>query len=313
MPPRYLVGEGEDGQRLDAALAALGEPSRSQARRWIDEGRVRLNGERVAASRKVSAGDTIDADPPEALPSALVPEALPLRILFEDASIVVVDKAADMVVHPAPGHDSGTLVHALLHHCGDLAPIGGIERPGIVHRLDRGTSGVLVAAKNDEAHQSLTAQFHDHSIERVYQALVRGTPSTESGRVDAAIARHPRDRKRMTVVADARGNVRSAAREAQTNWSVLRRFPVSQRAWLEVRPEPVAPIRSGSTSLGGASDRRRSGLRAPRARASRARTRASCLARAGVGHRPSPHGRAASFRSGATRRHRGASRGAGEA
>ncbi|MEM7410114.1 MAG: RluA family pseudouridine synthase [Myxococcota bacterium] len=236
-PPRYRVGEGEDGERLDATVAALAGPSRSQARRWIDEGRVLLNGERAAPSRKVATGDVIDAEPPPAVPSEIVPEAIPLAILYEDDAIVVVDKSADMVVHPAPGNETGTLVHALLHHCGDLAGIGGVERPGIVHRLDRGTSGVLVVAKDDDAHQFLAAQFQDHSIERVYQALVRGTPATDRGRIDAAIARHPRDRKRMTVVSDARGPVRGTAREAQTAWSVLERFPVSRRSWLEIRPE----------------------------------------------------------------------------
>jgi 23S rRNA pseudouridine1911/1915/1917 synthase len=134
-----------------------------------------------------------------------------------------------MVVHPSPGHASGTLVNALLHHCENLAGVGGVLRPGIVHRLDRGTSGVLVAAKNDLAHRSLAAQFHDHSVERVYRALVRGVPKQETGSIEKPIGRHPNDRKRMSV-ATRRG------REACTEWRVARRFPRCDRSWLEVRP-----------------------------------------------------------------------------
>jgi 23S rRNA pseudouridine1911/1915/1917 synthase len=229
-PPRYLVGESEDGQRLDTALASLVAQSRSQVRRWIDDDRVRWNDRAASASQRVAEGDWIDASPPDPIPARALPEAIPLRILYEDAAIVVIDKSADMVVHPAPGHAGGTLVNALLHHCGALAAVGGVLRPGIVHRLDRGTSGVIVAAKDDESHRSLAAQFHAHSIERVYQALVRGNPSSESGRVDAAIARHPRDRKRMTVVS-------SGGREAHTAWRVARRYAKSARSLLEVRPE----------------------------------------------------------------------------
>jgi 23S rRNA pseudouridine1911/1915/1917 synthase len=229
-PPRYLVGESEDGQRLDTALAGLIGQSRSQVRRWIDADRVRWNGRAASASQTVSEGDEIEASPPDAIPPVALPEAIPLRILYEDDALVVIDKSADMVVHPAPGHPGGTLVNALLHHCGALAAVGGVLRPGIVHRLDRGTSGVIVAAKDDESHRSLAAQFHAHSIERVYQALVRGIPASESGRVDAAIARHPRDRKRMTVVS-------SGGREAHTAWRVARRYAKSARSLLEVRPE----------------------------------------------------------------------------
>jgi len=229
-PPRYLVGESEDGQRLDTALAGLVGQSRSQVRRWIDADRVRWNGRNAAPSQLVSEGDWIDAEPPEPIPAHAEPEAIPLRILYEDAAIVVVDKPADMVVHPAPGHAGGTLVNALLHHCGGLAAVGGVLRPGIVHRLDRGTSGVIVVAKHDQAHRALAEQFHEHTIERVYQALVRGIPSADSGRVDAAIARHPRDRKRMTAV-------RSGGRAARPAWRVARRFPKSARSLLEVRPE----------------------------------------------------------------------------
>jgi 23S rRNA pseudouridine1911/1915/1917 synthase len=226
----FLVGESESGARLDLALATLAELSRSQARRWIDEGRVRVNDRVREASARVRLGDLVEAEPPEVRESPLQPEALPLAILYEDEDLVVVDKPAGLVVHPAPGHPAGTLVNALLHHCADLSGVGGVARPGIVHRLDRGTSGVLVVAKRDEAHRALARQFHDHTVERVYHALVRGLPGPERGRVDRPIGRHLRDRKRMSV-ATRRG------REARTNWRVVRRFPASERSWLEVRPE----------------------------------------------------------------------------
>jgi 23S rRNA pseudouridine1911/1915/1917 synthase len=219
----FLVGESEAGARLDLALAALAELSRSQARRWIDEGRVRVNDRLPTASSRVQAGDLVEAEPPELRDSPLAPEALPLAILYEDEDLVVVDKPAGLVVHPAPGHPGGTLVNALLHHCADLAGVGGVLRPGIVHRLDRGTSGVLVVAKRDEAHRALARQFQEHSVERVL-------PGRESGQVDRPIGRHLRDRKRMSV-ATRRG------REARTVWRVARRFPASERSWLEVRPE----------------------------------------------------------------------------
>ncbi len=228
----FLVGEAEEGARLDQALASLADLSRSQARRWIDEGRVRVNRAESApkASDRVHAGDLLSADPPEVRPSPLAPEAIPLAVLFEDEHLIVIDKPAGLVVHPAPGHPGGTLVNALLHHCGELAAVGGVVRPGIVHRLDRGTSGVLVAAKSDAAHRGLAGQFHDHSVERLYRALVRGLPGEQEGRVDLPIGRHTRDRKRMSVAA-------RSAREAHTAWRVARRFAKSGRSWLEVRPE----------------------------------------------------------------------------
>jgi 23S rRNA pseudouridine1911/1915/1917 synthase len=226
----FIVGEADAGERVDLALAAITGISRSQARRWIDEGLVRVNARACRASQRVQLGDALDADPPEPLPSPLAPEPIALRLLWEDADVLVLDKPAGLVVHPAPGHASGTLVNALLHHCADLAGVGGVLRPGIVHRLDQGTSGVLVVAKHDAAHRALAAQFRAHTVERIYRALVRGTPSEEAGRVDRPIGRHPRERKRMSVHAHV-------AREAHTAWRVLARYPASERAWLEVRPE----------------------------------------------------------------------------
>ena len=230
MTKSFIVGEADAGERVDLALAAITGISRSQARRWIDEGLVRVNTQTCRPSQRVQLGDALETDPPEPLPSPLEPEPIPLQILWEDADVLVLDKPAGLVVHPAPGHASGTLVNALLHHCVDLAGVGGVLRPGIVHRLDQGTSGVLVVAKNDSAHRALAEQFRDHSIERIYRALVRGVPGQDAGRIDRPIGRHPRERKRMSVHAHV-------AREAHTAWRVIARYPASERAWLEVRPE----------------------------------------------------------------------------
>jgi 23S rRNA pseudouridine1911/1915/1917 synthase len=226
----FIVGEADAGERVDQALAAITGISRSQARRWIDDGLVRVNARGCRPSQRVQLGDALSAEPPEALPSPLEPESIALAILWEDPDLLVIDKPAGLVVHPAPGHASGTLVNALLHHCADLAGVGGVLRPGIVHRLDQGTSGVLVVAKNDAAHRALAEQFRDHSIERIYRALVRGAPAADEGRIDRPIGRHPRERKRMSVHAHV-------ARAAHTAWRVLARYPASERAWLEVRPE----------------------------------------------------------------------------
>jgi 23S rRNA pseudouridine1911/1915/1917 synthase len=225
----FLVGEAEAGARLDLALSALAECSRSQARRWIELGHVRVNEKPVQPSLRVRSGDLVEATPPDPEPADAVPEPIALSVLYEDADLIVLDKPAGIVVHPAPGHAGGTLVNALLHHCEDLAGVGDVLRPGIVHRLDRGTSGVLVVAKNDLAHRHLSEQFREHSVHRVYKALVRGLPGVESGQVDLAIGRHPRDRKRMTVR-------RQGGRAATTLWRVERRFPRSERTLLEVRP-----------------------------------------------------------------------------
>jgi len=227
---RFAAGESEAGLRLDRALAALCGAPRSQVQRWIEAGRVQRNGCAARAAERIAAGDLLSAEPPDPAPICAEPEAIPLCILHEDAALIVIDKPPGLVVHPAPGHPRGTLVNALLHHCGDLAGIGGALRPGIVHRLDRGTSGVLVAAKNDAAHLALSQQFRDHSIARVYCAFVRGLPTAGCGRVSRAIGRHPRDRKRMSVAA-RRG------RPATTRWTLAQRWPASAVSQLEVRPE----------------------------------------------------------------------------
>lgn len=227
----FTVEEGAAGQRVDAALAALAAVSRSQIKRWLDEGRVLVGGRSVRASRLLALGETIEARPLEPVALSLEAEAIPLVVLFEDSDLIVVDKPAGLVVHPAPGHPKGTLVNALLHHCrGELAGIGGVLRPGIVHRLDRGTSGVLVAAKTDLAHRALAEQFARHSIERVYRTFVRGLPRADAGRIDRPIGRHPDDRQRMSVRT-------RAGRPSATRWRVLGRDRTQGISALEIRPE----------------------------------------------------------------------------
>lgn len=176
----------------------VGDRSRSQIQRLIKEGRVQVAGRGAKANQPVKAGQAITLDIPEPAEPAPKPEALPLPILYEDRDVIVVDKPAGMVVHPAAGHASGTLVNALLHHVGDLSGIGGEKRPGIVHRLDRGTSGLMVVAKHDSAHEELARQFHDREVEKEYIALVWG--EVQAGRrIDAPIGRDPVNRKKMSA------------------------------------------------------------------------------------------------------------------
>ena len=225
----HVVGPEHAGKRLDAVLAKL-EPSlsRAQAQRLIDAGEIRVGGAPAKPAHKLRAGERIEGSVPAPTPTEVVAEAIPLAILYEDADLVVIDKPAGMVVHPAPGHAGGTLVNALLHHCRDLSGVGGELRPGIVHRLDKDTSGVLVVAKHDRAHRALAAQWKGHAIEREYLALVRGAPRAASGTVDAPIGRHPVDRKRMSTTT-RRG------RSAVTHWRVERKL--SGATLLRVRLE----------------------------------------------------------------------------
>ena len=206
------------GVRLDAFLSADGALTRSQAARLIAEGRVRVNGKPAAKSARLSGGETVTVDVPHLRETALPPQDIPLDVVYEDDDVIVVNKPTGLVVHPAPGHPDGTLVNALLHHCGDsLSGIGGEKRPGIVHRIDRDTSGLIIAAKNDAAHQYLSAQLADHTLARTYECIVVGKLREDRGTVDAPIARHPTDRKRMAVVA--------GGREAVTHWEVIARYP----------------------------------------------------------------------------------------
>ena len=220
MEPILLrASEESKNQRLDAFLASsLDGLTRSQATRLIESDEVAVNGRAVGKSYKLAGGEDIAVTLPEPEPVEAVPQDIPLDVVYEDADVIVVNKPSGMVVHPAPGHPDGTLVNALLYHCaGTLSGIGGALRPGIVHRIDRDTSGLIIAAKNDAAHQYLSAQLADHTLARTYECIVVGALREDRGTVDAPIARHPTDRKRMAVVA--------GGREAVTHWEVIARYP----------------------------------------------------------------------------------------
>ena len=221
MEPVSLTAAPEDGgTRLDSFLAAaLPELTRTAAARLIETGRVTVDGKAPAKSFRLSGGEEVEVRLPDPEPGEARPQNIPLDVVYEDGDVIVVNKPAGLVVHPAPGHPDGTLVNALLHHCGDsLSGVGGALRPGIVHRIDRDTSGLLIAAKNDAAHLALSAQLQDHTLARTYEAVVVGNLREDRGTVDAPIGRHPTDRKRMTVT--DRGG-----KPAVTHWEVLARFP----------------------------------------------------------------------------------------
>lgn len=218
------IPDGDGGVRLDKALAThLPDISRSRIKNLIqsdcvfkqtDKGEVTITDPKVA----VKPGDQFIIREPEAVDADPQPQNIPLEIVYEDDDVIVLNKPAGMVVHPAPGNYDGTLVNALLYHCGDsLSGIGGVKRPGIVHRLDKDTSGIMIAAKNDIAHNGLSEQFSDHSINRAYYALVKGIPTSDQGRIEGNIARHPTDRKKMAVSEDK-------GKWAATNYKVLNKF-----------------------------------------------------------------------------------------
>ena len=211
-----IVTAEESGERVDALLARHLEGfSRSAAQRLLESGAVLLGDRAVKKNYSVNSGDSFFVTLPEIAEIELVPQEIPLDIVYEDEDVVVVNKPRGLVVHPAPGHPDGTLVNALLYHCGDtLSGIGGEKRPGIVHRIDKDTSGLIIAAKNDAAHLALSSQLSDHSLCREYEAVVRGRLREDSGTVDAPIGRHPTDRKRMAVT-------QKASRNAVTHWEVI--------------------------------------------------------------------------------------------
>ena len=214
-----FVKAEEGGDRVDALLACcVEELTRSAAARLIGDGRVLLRGEPVKKNYKCAAGDEFAVYLPPAQETELVPQDIPLDIVWEDDDLVVVNKPRGMVVHPAPGHPDGTLVNALMYRCGDsLSGIGGEKRPGIVHRIDKDTSGLIIVAKTDFAHLALSAQLSDRSLSREYEAVVRGGFREDSGTVDAPIGRHPTDRKRMAVTD-------KNSRHAVTHWEVIERY-----------------------------------------------------------------------------------------
>ena len=240
----YTVAPGEEGLRIDLFLAGKGEGlSRAQIQRGIDEGRVRVGGALAKASRKVKAGDAVTILIPAAKSCDTLPEAIDLTILYEDTSLIVIDKPAGLVVHPAPGHAGGTLVNALLHHCQDLSGIGGVLRPGIVHRLDKDTSGLLVAAKSDVAHRGLAGQFKRHEVQKTYLALVYGDPKAEGGRIEAAVGRHPTDRKRMSTQS-------RSGRSAVSVWRVRERYGCAALLEVDIETGRTHQIRVHLTEIG---------------------------------------------------------------
>ena len=215
-----IVTDEQKGQRLDAFCAEAASISRSNAARLIEDGCVLVSGRAEPKKYAVKSGDEIEINIPEAKEPEALPEDIPLDIVYEDDYIIVINKPKGMVVHPAPGNYTGTLVNALLYHCRDsLSGIGGVMRPGIVHRIDKDTSGLLVVAKNDEAHTALSAELKHHGIEREYRALVTGGFGEDKGTVNYPIGRHPIDRKRMAVLLSD-----ESAREAITHYEVLGRY-----------------------------------------------------------------------------------------
>jgi 23S rRNA pseudouridine1911/1915/1917 synthase len=207
-----------DGVRLDIFLAEqLEDMSRSAIQKLMERGFVTLGGVPVSKNRKTTAGETYEVQLPEPIATETAAQEIPLDVVYEDADVIVINKPRGMVVHPAPGHSDGTLVNALLHHCGDsLSGIGGEIRPGIVHRIDKDTSGLIIAAKNDSAHASLSAQLKNRSLSRIYEAVAVGNIKEDTGTVSAPIGRHPTDRKRQTVT--------DKGRPAVTHYEVLGRY-----------------------------------------------------------------------------------------
>ena len=215
----FKITAEETGVRLDTFIAqALPEISRSAAQKLMENGLVTLNGKTVKKKHKTTAGEVFEIELPEPEITDLIPQDIPLDIVYEDSDVILINKPRGMVVHPAPGHPDGTLVNALMYHCGDsLSGIGGVKRPGIVHRIDMDTSGLLIVAKNDAAHAHLSAQLSDRSLSRVYEAVVYGRIKEDSGKIDAPIGRHPTDRKRMAVTD-------KNSRNAVTHYEVIARY-----------------------------------------------------------------------------------------
>ena len=213
-----LTVEEFAGERIDKALSLMESTwSRSQIGNWLEQERITVNGVNVKAKYKVKAGDVVEIDVPDVMEELeIIPEDLNLEIVYEDADVLVVNKPRGMVVHPAPGHASGTLVNGLMHHCKDLSGINGVARPGIVHRIDKDTSGLLMVAKNDIAHESLVNQLVEKSVTRKYTALVHGHIAHEKGTVDAPIGRDQKDRQKQAVV--------DKGKHAVTHFQVMEHF-----------------------------------------------------------------------------------------
>lgn len=243
---KFTVEQSQPGVRFDTFLRGkFPATSRGTMQRLIEEGHIRVNGQPAKATHAPRAGEEITIHWPEATPSETLPEEIPLDILFEDKSLLVLNKPPGIVVHPAAGHEGGTLVNALLHHCkGSLSGIGGVARPGIVHRLDKETSGCLVVAKNDETHLALSEQFAGRTVQKFYDALLIGVLPQDSGEIIADIARHPIHRKRMAVHPDGDG------RAAHTSFRVLKRLPHATHVEAEIHTGRTHQIRVHFQHLG---------------------------------------------------------------
>ena len=244
MSPLTLTADRE-GERLDAFLArSVPGLTRSAAQKLLEDGAVTLSGRPGKKNDRTAAGMEVSLTLPQPEPLDVLPQNIPLDVVYEDDDVIVVNKPVGMVVHPAPGHPDGTLVNALLYHCGSsLSGINGVLRPGIVHRIDRDTSGLIIAAKNDRAHLALAAQLQDHTLARVYEAVAVGNLKKDSGTVDAPIGRHPVDRKKMAVD-------RKNGRPAVTHWSVLARYPGYTRIECRLETGRTHQIRVHMASIG---------------------------------------------------------------
>lgn len=240
----FTVNPEQAGLRLDVFLAQADESfSRSQIKNAIEEGDVTVNGKPPKVSQHLKVGDVVEIHLEAAIDALAIPQDIPLSIVYEDASIIVINKPAGMVTHPAPGNPDNTLVNALLFHCKDLSGIGGVLRPGIVHRLDKETSGLIVAAKSDEAHRGLSAQFEKHDVHKKYVALVWGNVKGQSGEILLPVGRHPVDRKKMST-RSRRG------KDALTLWKVRERYGVATLLDVEIKTGRTHQIRVHLTERG---------------------------------------------------------------